>query len=238
LTELTTGTLLGGRVAYRQFAAGHRSGFEPVFLAAAVPARPGALVLEAGTGAGAALLCLGRRVPGVVAVGVELDPGLAALASENFKINGLHDIFSVRADAARLPFGQKFDHVMANPPWHDGAGTASPDGGRALAHRAGPGLLAGWVAELARVLRPGGSLTLIVSAACHGAAARALADQGLGAITLFPFWPRAGMPAKFLVLQARRAGAGRVLAGLVLHDEGGMTAAAESVLREMASLPL
>jgi tRNA1(Val) A37 N6-methylase TrmN6 len=50
MKDSTAGTLLGGRVSYRQFAAGHRSGFEPVFLAAAVPAQAGERVLEAGTG--------------------------------------------------------------------------------------------------------------------------------------------------------------------------------------------
>ncbi|WBO57919.1 hypothetical protein GT370_11530 [Acidocella sp. MX-AZ03] len=50
--ETSAGTLLGGRLAYRQLRAGHRSGFEPVLMAAFCPARPGVRVLELGTGAG------------------------------------------------------------------------------------------------------------------------------------------------------------------------------------------
>ena len=53
--EVTQGHLLGGRVRYAQPRSGFRSGIEPVLLAAAVPARPGERVLEAGSGAGAAL---------------------------------------------------------------------------------------------------------------------------------------------------------------------------------------
>ena len=59
--DTTEGTLLGGRVRYAQPARGYRTGIEPVLLAAAVPAVPGQAVLEAGTGAGAALLCLAAR---------------------------------------------------------------------------------------------------------------------------------------------------------------------------------
>ncbi|HLB98700.1 MAG TPA: SAM-dependent methyltransferase, partial [Acetobacteraceae bacterium] len=60
--KLTEGHLLGGRVRYAQPREGFRSGIEPVMLAAAVPARTGERVLEAGSGAGAALLCLAARV--------------------------------------------------------------------------------------------------------------------------------------------------------------------------------
>src|SRR5277367_7136876 len=82
--ELTEGHLLGGRVRYAQPRDGFRSGIEPVLLAAAVPARAGERVLEVGSGAGAALLCLAARVSGVVGLGLERDAALAALAADNF----------------------------------------------------------------------------------------------------------------------------------------------------------
>ncbi len=86
--ETTDGYLLGGRVRYAQPKAGFRSGIEPVLLAAAIPARPGEHVLEAGTGAGAGLLCLAARVPGLTGVGIERDPGLTAIAAANGVANG------------------------------------------------------------------------------------------------------------------------------------------------------
>jgi tRNA1(Val) A37 N6-methylase TrmN6 len=234
----TEGTLLGGRVRYRQFAAGHRSGFEPVLLAAAVPAKAGDRVLELGTGAGASLLCLAARVPGVAAAGVEIDPALAALANENFQINGLTGVSAVIGDAGEEKFEPAFDYVLANPPWHDAAGTASPDPKRALAHQAAPGLLAAWIAAMASAVAPRGTLTLIIPASSFAAAAAALTERKLSGITLFPLWPRAGQAAKQLIVQARRNGPSRVLPGLVLHDEAGITPAANAVLRDGAGLDL
>jgi tRNA1(Val) A37 N6-methylase TrmN6 len=236
MSGTTEGTLLGGRVRYRQFATGHRSGFEPVLLAASVPAKAGDRVLELGTGAGAALLCLAARVQGVTGAGVEIDPALAALANENFEINGLAGISAVVGEAGDDKFAAAFDHVLANPPWHDSAGTASPDAKRALAHQAGPGLLDGWIAAMARAVTRRGSLTLIIPASSFAAAAAALAGQNFRAVTLFPLWPRAGQPAKQVIIQARHSGPTRVLAGLVLHDASGVTPAAEAVLRHGAAL--
>lgn len=238
MSEVTEGTLLGGRLKYQQFAAGHRSGFEPVLLAAAVPAKPGQRVLEAGTGAGAALLCLAARVPGVSGVGVEIDAALAALANENFKINGFSALSCICADVTAGLGAQTFEHVMANPPWHEGAGTKSPDKKRALAHHARDGLLAAWVAALAACLKPRGTMTLILPAAAFSQAAACLRARKFGDIILYPLWPRAGEAAKQVIMAARLGAKGqdRVLRGMVLHDQAGITAGADAMLRDGAAL--
>jgi tRNA1(Val) A37 N6-methylase TrmN6 len=240
MSEITEGGLLGGRVRYRQFSHGHRSGFEPVLLAAAVPAKPGERVLEAGTGAGAALLCIAARVPGVTAVGIEKDAALAALAQENFRANGFDGLCAVQGDATRPPLpAAAFDHAMANPPWFDARGTASPDAARALAHQAGPELLDAWVRALVRALRPKGSITLILPASSYAAGASSLRAEGCGDIRLFPLWPRAGKPAKMVIIAARRGAKtpDSVLTGLTLHDSLGITDAAQQILRDGAALP-
>lgn len=130
------GTLLGGRLRYDQPADGYRTGLEPVLLAACVPARPGQRVLEGGTGAGAALMCLAARVPGLRGAGVELDPDMAALARRNLAANALDGLEVVAGDVlADAPAGP-FDHALANPPWHDPAGTPPALPRRALAKHA------------------------------------------------------------------------------------------------------
>ena len=236
MTEVTAGTLLNGRVRYSQPVDGYRTGIEPVLLAASIPVRAGERVLEAGTGAGAGLLCLLARVPGVLATGIELDPSMADLARRNAAANGATPEI-LTADVGDAALHGPFDHAFANPPWHDPAGTTPAAGLRRLAkHEAGAGLH-GWVEPLARSLALRGTLSLILPASKLAEACSTLCATGFRAIAVAPFWPRAGVPAKLVLLQARRRGTGRLGAGLVLHEaDGRYTAAADLILRDGASL--
>lgn len=236
----TPGTLMGGRAVHAQPAAGHRTGIEPVLLAASIPARPGARVLEGGSGAGAALLCLAARIPGVAGLGLERDPALAALAARNAAASGFPALRFEVGDLTGWRATAPFDHAMANPPWH-GAGTASPDPRREGAKRAAGGLFAAWATALARPLRHRGTLTFVTAAATVPDCLAAFAAAGCGSPALLPLWPRAGTPAKLVLLRGIKGGrAGlRLLPGLVLHTEGGgYTPAAEAVLRDAAPISL
>jgi tRNA1Val (adenine37-N6)-methyltransferase len=238
--EITEGGLLGGKIRYRQFSTGHRSGFEPVLLAASVAARPGERVLEAGCGAGAGLLCLAQRLPGLSGLGVEIDPDTASLANINFKFNQLNDVSCVCSAVEALPHTGEFQHVMANPPWHGRASTQSPDRLRALAHHASPSLLSDWIERLAGCLKPRGSMTLILPNTCLSEATSIMRAAGLGAVTVFPLWPRAGRPAKLFIIAGILGSRGpdRILPGLALHDEAGITKAAQAVLRDGEAIDL
>ena len=241
LPDLTHGHLIGGRVRYAQPATGFRSGIEPVILAAAVPARAGERILEAGTGCGAALLCLSARVPGIVGVGVDIDPALTAIAAMNAADNAPHRLEFIAADLAAAPIDDGFDHACANPPYHHASGTRSRDPMRDRAKRAEPGLPEIWVKALSGRLRHRGSLTLILPAASSPAWIGAMADADCPVATLFPLWPRAGRPAKLVVLQGIRRGRSPMLlaAGLTLHGAGSaFTPETEAILRHGAELAL
>ena len=242
--EARAQTLLGGRVVHRQTPGGHRTGIEPVLLAAAIAAKPGARVLEAGTGSGAGLLCLAWRVAGLEGVGIEADPATAALARDNLHANGRAGLRIIEAMLPGLPpdpaLAAPFDHAFANPPWHDGASSASPETVRDLARRAPDGLLAAWTGALAPRLRRGGSLTYILPAARHGEALSVLHQAGFGGLSTYPLWPKAGRAARIVLVAGRRGSRapGRVLPGLVLHEaDGGYTGAARAILVEGAPLP-
>jgi tRNA1(Val) A37 N6-methylase TrmN6 len=244
VNALSHGWLLGGRVRHQQPRTGHRTGLEPVLLAAAVPARAGAHVLEGGTGSGAGLLCLAARVPGITGMGIERDPALVAIARANVAANAFAGLAIVQADLTAawpeeaLP-RVTFDHAFANPPWHDAAGTISPDAGREAARRGAPGLLEQWVASLVRPLRHHGSLTLALSAGLLPAALAACQAAGCGSPAVLPLWPKAGREAKLLLLQSVKGGRGpsRLLPGLVLHaPDAGFTDAADAILRGGAAL--
>lgn len=246
-----TDSLLGGRVRLRQpprGAGGFRAAIDPVLLAAAVPARPGERVLEAGCGSGAGFLCLAARVPGLSVVAVERDAALVALARENAAAAGLAgQVEVVEGDVADPALARRFgpfDHAFANPPFWP-AGTPPPDAARQAATHAAGATLEDWARFLAAALRPRrGTASLILPAARFDAGAAALRAAGCGAIALLPLWPRAGQPAKRVLLRAVRGGRGpaRVLPGLTLHESppasGCYTAAAEAVLRDAAPLDL
>ena len=231
---VSAGHLLGGRVVHAQAEDGHRSGIEPVLLAATIIARPGERVLECGSAAGAGLLCLAARLPGVTGLGIERDPALVALATANAAANGFADLRFVAGDVAMAATLGRFDHAFANPPWHDAAGTVSPDAGRALARRAPAALPEQWVRAMAAALRPRGTISLILPAARLVPWLAACGAAQCGSVTLLPLWPREGRAAKLVILRAVRGGRGplRLLSGLVLHAPGGgYSAAAEAVLR-------
>jgi tRNA1(Val) A37 N6-methylase TrmN6 len=238
---LTQDTLLGGRVRLLQPAQGYRAAIDPVLLAACVPARAHEAVLEGGLGAGAAALCLLARVQGASVTGVEIDPATARLAEANAAANAAA-LQVVQADLLAFRQG-RFQHAMANPPFQEaGSGSSSPLPARRRADReAAPGTLAAWVAALSRRLAARGTLSLVLPAARLAEGAAALRAAGLGGITLLPLWPRAGEPARRILLRGLKSARSpdRVLPGLVLHQaDGSYTQAANAVLRDGASLDM
>jgi len=239
--DITHGHLFDGRVRYAQPRHGFRSGIEPVLLAAAIPARQGSLVLEGGCGAGAALLCLAARMASVEGLGIERDPALVALASQNASANGWPNLRFMTADIASLPPLGAFDHACANPPYHGETGTPSPDASRRAAKRGAARILAVWAEALARPLRSGGTLTFILPAALLPQAAAAFTDAGCPPTAMLPLWRRVRQPAKLLLLRGIRGSRApfRVLPGLILHGtDGSFTAEADAILRGGNALDL
>ena len=244
----TEDRLLGGRVRLRQPVEGFRAAIDPVLLAAAVPALPGERVLEAGTGTGAAALCLLARVVPLAVTGIERDGAIAALARANAGLNGVAEGFAViegdiaaRATIASAASFGACAHAMANPPFHV-AGTPSPRAGRrAAGHESADAALAVWVAAMARCLAPRGTLSLILPPARLPDALAACAAAGIGSLALMPFWPRAGEAARRLIVQGVKGGRApcRLASGLVLHCAGGgYTEAAERILKGGEALAL
>jgi len=237
----SSGSLLGGRVRYAQPREGFRSGIEPVLLAAAVPARPGECVLEGGSGAGAALLCLAARVPGIRGLGVELDPNLTALARANATASNVDGVSFVADNLLTLRPPGMFDHAMANPPYHAATGTASPRPTRELAKRGRPGLLRDWAVALVAPLRHRGTLTLALPVVSLPEGLEAMRTAGCRPTAVLPLWPAAGRRAKLVLLHGVKDGRGplQLLPGLVLHASGaGFTPETEDVLRNAAAIRL
>jgi tRNA1(Val) A37 N6-methylase TrmN6 len=244
VSVLTENALLGGRVRLRQPVEGYRAAIDPVLLAAAVPARPGDLVLDAGVGAGAASLCLAVRVPECRIVGIEKEPSLVALARENAALNAAAArITIIEGDVGRppaTPAPGSFDHVLANPPFLEPGGSASPHPLKDVANVERGADLAVWVGFALAMARRKGSVTFIHRADRIEALLAGLAGAA-GEIAVFPLWPKAGSAAKRVIVRARKgvASPSRIAPGLVLHGaDGRYTAAAEAILRDGAPLEI
>lgn len=230
--------LLGGRVQIEQPETGYRAAIDPVLLAAAVPARPGERVLELGLGAGAASFCLLAREPEIHVTGLEKEAGLAALAHHNAALNGVEKKLEIICGAVGMKLDRlPFDHVFANPPYHD---TAQHGDGDAPSHMPLEDI-ADWVRYGFRNLRDKGRFTLIHRADALSVILAALSAERAGAIKILPIAPREDEPASRVIVSAIK---GRktpleLLPPFIVHEQdGGYTPACEAILRNAAPLPL
>ena len=241
---ITENALLGGRVRLRQPGRGYRAGMDAALLAAAVPAKPGERIIEAGCGAGAVLTQIAARCPDVDLTGLERDPVAGELARENAALNGLAERMTVvGGDVAKgfraldLP---PFDWAISNPPFFDDeTALRAPGPAKRGAWIADDGLPA-WTGFMLKAVREGGRI-VIVHRADRLADILGLLGDKAGSFAIRPVHAFADEPAKRVLVQAIRTGRAplRLLPPLVLHDRSGAkhTPEAEAILQGEAALP-
>lgn len=249
-SDTTDDAALGGRLRLLQPRRGHRFGHDAILLAAATPARAGDRAVDLGAGVGAAGLALAARVADVRVSLVEIDSKLASLAAMNIARNGLierADAIAIDVGAAAATFaraglaGGSCDAVLMNPPFNDPERhRESPDSRRRLAHKLSPDALDRWIATATRLLRQGGTLTVMFRADAV-ASLLAVLDRGFGGITLMPVYPKPGADA-IRVLAGAVKGSRAPLAirpSLMLaREDGASSPQAEAVLRHAEALAL
>ena len=238
-----TSGFLGGRLQLVQPARGYRAGMDAALLAAACDALPGQRVIEAGCGAGAALLSAAMRRPQVSFTGVERDLDALALAQVNIAAKGLTErVHAISGDVERrfsslaLP---AFDAAFSNPPFFDDPeAIRGPAPEREGAWMADGGLKA-WTRFLLKAVREGGTITVIHRADRLGDLL-GLLGNGAGSFKVRPVHPYADKPAKRVLVRCVKTGKAPLvlLPPLVMHDhEGGKhTVEAEAVLRGEAEI--
>lgn len=146
--------------------------------------RPTKRVLDVGTGCGLVALLLAQRFPEAHLVALEIDPQAADQAAENVarspfaqQINVLCADFLDDNHCASLRDAGTFDAIVSNPPFFEET-LLAPDALRAQARHTATGLtFARLTMRAAHLLRPGGSLEVIVPKSAqdrfHAAAAEA-----------------------------------------------------------------
>ena len=215
---------------------GYRFGTDAILLAASLSADFSGRVAELGAGVGAVTVGIAHYVAGAHVTAIEKEPDVAACLRYNIALNQLAKRAEAKqGDISDLPseMAGQFDHVVANPPFHDANGTRSRNQRRALAHQ-GDGLSLGrWVEAAAGLLQSKGRLSVILRADRADEVLFALRDHGFGQISLQPIWPYKSSPAIRVILSAQKdvTGPFSVLEGLVLHHpDGALTARANAIL--------
>lgn len=233
----TTDRLLGGRVEIRQPRSGFRVSVDAVLLAAAVSLEQGQRALDVGCGAGGATLCLASRLPHAELLGIDRDTQMTDCLRGNILANGFENRVATEtmdvADGVSDHLRGAFDHVFSNPPY------LPPDraDSRAVADGVGAATIesvpfAAWLAFMTACCKPKGRLTIVHRADRLEALLAAFVEVA-GEIRVFPIWPRAGAPAKRVLITARVdvQTPTALCPGLVLHGEdGAYTSAARRLI--------
>ncbi len=236
--DVVENALLGGRVRLRQPAKGYRAGMDAALLAAAVQARPGERVFEAGCGAGAVLMQIAARRPGVILTGLEREAPAAALARQNAELNDAPERITILdgdVAAGFKPLGlAPVDWAVSNPPFFDDEGALrAPSPGKRAAWIADDGLKA-WTDILMASVKDGGRI-LMIHRADRLADILGVLGEKCGSFAILPIQPFADQPAKRVLVRAIKRGKAPLVLhpALMLHDRSDAkhTAEADALLK-------
>ncbi len=247
---VTDDAFLGERLRLLQPATGYRAGIDAVLLAASVTAATGQspAILDCGAGVGTVGLCVAARCTDARVTLIEREPALLDLAFRNISRNALDSRVSAMPGditapamspaAPHLP-PESFDHILANPPFHDEAGgTHANDPLKQASHAMPLGALDAWARFAARMAKPDARVTMIHKPDALPNLLAALQDR-FGALTITPIHSYIGRAAIRVLVTGVKASRAplTLLPPIVLHEPGGaFTPYVGRILRQGASL--
>jgi len=224
---------------------GHRSATDDILAAwVAWTARPQATrVLDLGCGHGTVTLHLSQVLPEATFVSVEVQAVSVDLARRNVALNGLSSrVRIVEQDLRTLELSEAdegFDMATGTPPFMPrGSGVLSADPQRAAARFELRGGIEAYCATAARMVRPGGCVSMLMDAAQDARCQEAFRGSGLRLDRVVVVTPRAGKSPRFRgYVGVRGPGAEAAVAvveDLVVRDESGnYTARMQEIRRQL-----
>jgi len=165
----TEDTFFNGRIKVLQPRHGYRFSIDAVLLAAFSSPGIEDRIVDLGTGCGIIPLILGYRYPAVSITGIEVQPELAALATQNVESNELKErIGIICADMRSVSIqtvSGPVNLVICNPPYRKGrSGRVNPQSQRAVARHEILATLSDVTHAAARLLGIGGRFAVVYPA--------------------------------------------------------------------------
>ena len=209
--DYTEDALFDGRIRCLQHRTGYRFSIDAVLLGNFIQPRPGDRILDLGCGCGIVSLILAYRWPPVSITGLEIQPGLAALAKKNVVLNNRQErIEIVQGDLREI--GKyidpgSFDWVVSNPPYRkSGTGRVNPGGEQALARHEQAADLASVIKAANWAVRKRGKGGFIYPASRGAAVISELKNAGLEPKKMLPIFSYPGSAANLLIIEAVKQG--------------------------------
>ncbi len=209
--DYTEDALFDGRIRCLQHRMGYRFSLDAVLLGNFIQPRPGDRILDLGCGCGIVSLILAYRWPSVSITGLEIQPGLAALANKNVALNNWQErIEIVQGDLREI--GKyiepgSFDWVVSNPPYRkSGTGRVNPGGEQALARHEQAADLASVIKAANWAVRKRGRGGFIYPASRGAAVISELKNAGLEPKKMLSIFSYPGSAANLLIIEAVKQG--------------------------------
>jgi tRNA1(Val) A37 N6-methylase TrmN6 len=191
--------------------ASFRPGTDSVLLASFAAAVKAKTACDLGCGTGLITILLALVNTALSVVSVEIQPGSAALAGENVRLNNLGDRITVLVGDLRrhrdfLKAGA-YDLVVANPPYYaQGTGKTAPDESRATAREERDCTLEDIVTAAAYLTRWGGRFALVHKPERLAEVICTLSQRGLEPKRLRFVQYKTDSAPNLVLLEARRGG--------------------------------
>ncbi len=207
LPDETLDTFFQGRLKILQKKEGYRFSIDAILLSQFASLRKDEKVMDLGTGCGILPLLLSKTAKGSIFVGVEIQKTLAECATKNVHLNHLEDRISILCQDYRQLRGSfppgSFDVVLSNPPYRRArTGRLNPSTEKAIARHEIKGTLKDLLSIASYLLCNKGRGYFIFPASRAIDLLVGLRHERLEPKRVQFVYPRAGEPAKFLLVES------------------------------------
>ena len=201
---------------------------DAVLLAHFATLSDGDRVVDLGTGTGVIPLLLTTRATGLQVRGLEIQPGVAEMASRSVVVNGLENQITIEVGDLRQVEGifqpGRYDLVTANPPYQPvGKGRINPCEAKALARHELACNLAEVVKAGAFLLKHGGRLAMVHRSERLTELLTLMGANRLTPKRLRPVYAKRGQKAGLILVEGVKGGKGdlEILPSLIIYEETG-----------------